>query len=116
MDKYIQGQSIDRRILLNDNGIAIDTGIFLTIEVLVRRVCGNYDGGTYTKAAGTLTQESPTTDGYVFYDIPPATSLTMKPGVWLQQLTTTETDANYDGGVRTRTQTGGQFRVIKKRT
>lgn len=119
MDVYIQGKSIDRRIFANDGngdtvGSALDTSSFLTAEVEVVHKQSGFHAGTYSLANGKLVRESPTADGYLFFDIPPSVTLTMIPGVYELQFTTTETDANYDSSVRTRGAIGGQFRLDKK--
>lgn len=113
MDEYTQGGSIDRTVNINDNGTPRDTDDLLTISVKVSNIHNNDDGGTYDLAGGDLVKLDPTTEGNVFFDIPPATSATMTPGLYYLQVTTTENDISYDGGVRTRRVIGPSFILLE---
>lgn len=123
LDTFEQGESIGRTILLTEvidgTTTVIDTSTLLTISILVkyRFYRSDYsvdDAGDYTFAAGTVIKLSPTTGGYIFFDIPPSISATLSIGIYEYQITTTENDATYDGGVRTRVFKGYCFKLIKK--
>ena len=102
MDVFARNSDIPRTITLTDGTDDLDTDGFLTIEVKVRHKKWNTLMGTYTLAGGTVTKESPTTDGQISIYIPPADNEDKPVGVYVYQVTTTETDADYTGSVRTR--------------
>ena len=112
MDIYEQGESIDREILLADGTTPFDSNDFLTISVQVKRKYSLDDAGTYSIANGKLSRESET--GVVFFDIPPSVSATLPVGIYLYEVTTTETDSDFDGGIRTRVYQGDCFKLIAK--
>ena len=118
MDEFEQGESIGLTILLSENAagtIPIDTSTLLTIGVLVRHKYRNTDAGTYSLVNGKLVKLSPTADGEVFCDIPPSVSTTLNIGIYEYQITTTETNTDYDGNVRTRMFIDTCFKLNRKK-
>lgn len=113
MDEYVQGGSIDRTVNLNDGTNPIDTDDFSTIEVIAANTHSGETAGPYSIALANLTKLDPKSEGNVFFDIPPAVSLLMSPGLWDLQVTTTETDADYDSNERTRRYKGPSFILHK---
>jgi len=102
MDAFTRGTSIPRTITLTDGTDNLDTSDFLTIEVKVRHKKWNTLMGAYTLAASEVTKEDPTTGGQVSIYIPASYSISLPVGVYVYQVTTTETDSNYEDSTRTR--------------
>ena len=102
MDSFAQGSSIPRTVTLTDGTNNLDTSNFLTIEVKVKHRKWRTSLGTYTLAAGEVTKESPTSGGQITFIIPAATSEDGAVGVYEYDVTTTETDADYENSTRTR--------------
>ena len=102
MDSFARGASIPRTITLTDGTNALDTANFLTIEVKVRHRKWDTLLGTYTLADGEVTRESPTSGGQITFIIPADTTTDLPVGVYSYQVTTTETDADYEDSTRTR--------------
>lgn len=115
-DEFIQGEDIPRTITLQDpDGNALDTADFLTIEVTVKRWSVSSALGTYTLAAGDVTKETPTSGGQITVRIPDSTTLNATTGRYDAEVKTTEVDADYDGGVRTRRgQVEGLFKLTSR--
>ena len=114
MDEFTQGESIGREMTLSVGGVVQDTNDFLTIVVVVRQENRGSDGGTYSLAGSTLVRQDPTSDGKIFFDVPPATSTDLSEGNYNYQVTTTETDGDYDSSTRTRIFIGECFKLNRK--
>jgi hypothetical protein len=104
LDTFNKGGSVGRTITLTDGTNALDTADFTTIEV---KVFNKLHRGisTYTLAAGTVSRLIPTTNGQVFFAVPETESAQIRALKYYIQITTTELDANYPNGIRTRTTT-----------
>jgi len=102
MDTFTRGASIPRTITLTDGTDNLDTSDFLTIEVKVKHKYYGVDLGTYTLADSEITKETPTTGGQITFIIPATSSTNKSVGVYSYQVTTTETDTDYENNVRTR--------------
>lgn len=105
LDTFNKGGSVPRTVtLVDDDGTAIDTSVFLTIEA---KVFNKLHRGisTYTLAGGTVAKVSPTTDGQIFFVVPETESAQIRALKYFIQIKTTETDADYPNNIHTRTAT-----------
>lgn len=113
LDSFNKRGSVPRTITLTDeDGTALNTSIFLTIEV---KVFNKLHRGisTYTLAAGTVTKVIPTTTGQIFFVVPESETSNIRALKYYMQITTTEADVDYPNNIHTRTATiwGFQLKV-----
>lgn len=113
LDTFNKGGSVPRTITLTDeNDNALNTSVFLTIEAKVFNPL-HMGVSTYSVAAGTVTRVIPNSSGQIFFVVPPTETAQIRALKYYIQITTTEPDVDYPGGVHTRTATiwGFQLRV-----
>lgn len=104
MDCFVRGfEDIYREIIITDgDGTVLDADLFLTIEVIVKHKKHIKRIGTYTLAGSEVVVESGD-DGIISLIIPKEDTEDKPVGVYVYQIKTTETDADYPDSVRTRT-------------
>ncbi len=113
IDTFEQGEDIFREVVLEILKVATDTTNFLTIEVDV------YHRNQQTKIAelsvtgGTVTKETPTSDGIISFIVPRADTANARTGVYDYEVITTETDTDYTSNVRKRKFVGTCFNLEK---
>ena len=116
LDEFRQNEDIYREIELSTEGSVADTSGFDTIEVKVVHKETLVVIGTYTVAGGTVTKESPTSAGIISFIVPRSATTNASIGIHEFQVTTTETDADYESGVRQRLGVGDCFVLTAKRS
>lgn len=111
LDIFDRGEDIPRTATLvnSDDSSIFDTSTFDTIEVSICHKFSRIEIGNYTLAGGTITLEIPTTSGEITWIIADTETDDAQTGIYIYEVTTTETDADYVGGVRTRKFIGDCF-------
>jgi len=105
LDTFNKGGSVPRTItLVDDDDDALNTAIFLTIEVKVFNPL-HRGISTYTMAAGTVTKIIPTTSGQIFFVVPETETANIRALKYYTQIKTTEPDVDYPNSIHTRTAT-----------
>jgi len=113
MDVFEQGEDILRTVTLSTDGTVADTADFLTIDVRVYHKRTKADIGTYSVAGATVTKEAPTTAGIITFIVSRTECQSATTGIYSYEIETTETDADYTGGVRGRKFIGDCFRLVE---
>ena len=112
IDAFEQGEDIFRSVILAIDGVVADTANFTTIAVKVFHKFSKVEIGSYTKAAGTVDTPAPTTDGIITFIISRSETDDAQTGIYSYEVETTEVDADYEGGFRTRKYIGDCFNLI----
>ena len=115
MDTFEKGESIPRTVTLtDDDSNVIDTVDLLTISVRVYSRIHDIIG-TYTLADSDVVKQAPTSGGKIFFIVPATATATARAMKYFYRITTTETNADYPTGVRTRIFNGWCFdlKVVK---
>ncbi len=113
IDNFEQYEDIYREIPLTIGGEAVDTDNFLTITVSVYHKKNKTEIGSYSVTGGTVTKEVPTTDGKISFIVSKTENKDATIGIYTHEVTTTETDVDYEGGIRQRKLIGDCFNLIK---
>ena len=117
MNSYERGESIPvTATLQDDDGGTFDTANFLTIAVKVKHKRNGVSLGSYSLAEETVTKESPESGGQITFICEDSETATPPTGVYEYQITTTETDADYEDSTRTRRFRGDCFYLKKALT
>ena len=112
MDTFERGEDIFRNPILKIEGEAADTADFTTIEVRVFHSGSKKEIGSYLKAAGTVSTPAPTTDGIIEFIISRSENRNAQIGTYSYEAKTTEVDADYEDGSRTRKFIGECFELV----
>ena len=104
MDSFTRGnEDISRSVTLTSDGsTAYDTDDFTAISVEVRHKKFGTVIGSYTLAASTVTQESPTTDGIITFIVSRTETASQPVGVYEYEVETIESDTDFESSVRHR--------------
>ena len=109
LDKFERGEDIFRSVTLTIDGSAADTLNFLTIEVRVFHKHSLIEIGSYSKSGGTVDNPAPTTDGVITFIVSRSENDDVATGIYQYEVETTETDADFEAGTRTRKFIGDCF-------
>ena len=112
IDTFEQGEDIFRSVTLTIEGVATDTANFTTIGVKVFHKFSKVEIGSYTAGAGTVDTPIPTTDGVITFIISRSENDDVAIGIYSYEVETTEVDADFEGGTRTRKFIGDCFNLI----
>ena len=117
MNSYDRRESIPVTVTLTSDGTtALDTSNFVTITVKVTHKHLGSSMGRYSLVDSSVTKESPTTDGQITFICEDSETANAPLGVYKYQVKTTETDADYESSIRTRTFVGDCFYLKKALT
>lgn len=114
LDIFELGESIPRTVWLsytdtNGNEQPFDTSDFNTIEIQIYHKHSLIEIASKSLAAGTVTLEAPTSDGYITFIVEDSETTGEQPGIYVYEILTTETDVDYEANTRTRKFKGDCF-------
>lgn len=112
LDKFEQGEDIFRSVTLYIGNVVADTADFDTIEVDVFHKHSLIKIGEYSVAGGTVDTPAPTTDGVITFIVSRTETDDAQTGIYQYEIITTETDADYEAGSRTRKYKGDCFILV----
>ena len=110
MDNYIQGESIELAITINDeNGTIIDLDTLLTISISVYNRDTNVVLKAGTKADGDITYDSVASTGIIKFYIEDGLTSLANTGVYSYILSVTQFDSGFDDNTDTGKYTENAF-------
>lgn len=109
IDKFDRGEDIYRAATLMIDDAEADTSTFNTIIVEVRHAFSKAVIGSYSLAAGTVERPEPTTAGVITFIVSRSETEDAATGEYEYEITTTETDADYEDSTRYRKFVGTCF-------
>ena len=109
---FERGEDIFRSVTLSIGGVAADTADFTTIAVKVFHKSSKVEIGSYTAADVTVGTPAPTTDGIITFIVSRSENADVATGIYSYEVETTEVDADYGGGIRTRKFIGDCFNLV----
>lgn len=111
LDSFDRGEDIYRSATLMIDNVAADTSDFTTIAVEVRHKFSKVVIGSYTLAGGTVQTPAPTSAGIITFIVARSDNESAQTGIYEYEITTTETDADYEDSIRYRKFIGDCFKL-----
>ena len=109
---FERAEDIFRSVTLTIDGALADTSNFTTIEVRVFHKFNKVQVGSYSRVGGTVDNPAPTTSGVITFIVSRTENDDAATHIYSYEVETSEVDADFEGGTRTRKFIGDCFNLV----